>query len=141
MATTEPGDSIIAPPSSIGGHVTHHTNGAAGLYGVNIHPAPVLADGYTIDITALASLALEVKPTLITIGGSLNLFAHPVAEVRAIADEVGSKVLFDAAHLCGMIAGKTWENPLTLGADIMTMSTYKSLGGPAGGLVVTNELG
>ncbi len=139
MATTRPGDSIIVPPSSIGGHVTHHTSGAAGLYGVNIHPAPVLADGYTIDITALASLALEVKPSLITIGGSLNLFAHPVAEVRAIADEVGAKVLFDAAHLCGMIAGKAWENPLMLGADIMTMSTYKSLGGPAGGLVVTND--
>lgn len=139
MATTKPGDSIIAPPSSIGGHVTHHADGCAGLYGVKIHPAPVLADGYTVDVTALASLALEVKPALITIGGSLNLFAHPVAEVRAIADEVGAKVLFDAAHLCGMIAGKAWENPLTLGADIMTMSTYKSLGGPAGGLIVSNN--
>lgn len=139
MATTKPGDAIIAPPSSIGGHVTHHAAGCAGLYGVTIHPAPVLADGYTVDVEALDRLAREVKPVLITIGGSLNLFVHPVEKVRAIADSVGARVLFDAAHLCGMIAGKAWANPLTLGADIMTMSTYKSLGGPAGGLIVTND--
>lgn len=139
MATTKPGDAIIVPPSTIGGHVTHHNAGAAGLYGVDIHAAPVLADGYTVDVDALAALAREIKPALITIGGSLNLFQHPVAKVRQIANEVGAKLLFDAAHLCGMIAGKVWENPLALGADVMTMSTYKSLGGPAGGLVVTND--
>lgn len=139
MATTQPGDAIIVPPSMIGGHVTHHADGAAGLYGVNIHEAPVLADGYTVDVEALGRLARDVRPVLITIGGSLNLFAHPVAAVRAIADDVGAKLLFDAAHLCGMIAGRAWENPLTLGADIMTMSTYKSLGGPAGGLIVSNN--
>ena len=60
-------------------------------------------------------------------------------EVRAIADEIGAKVLFDAAHQCGMIAGKTFPNPLAEGAHLMTMSTYKSLGGPAGGLIVTND--
>ncbi len=139
MATTKPGDAIIVPPASIGGHVTHHGAGAAGLYGVDIHEAPVLADGYTVDVAALATLAREIKPALITIGGSLNLFEHPVAAVREIADEAGAKLMFDAAHLCGMIAGRVWDNPLTLGADIMTMSTYKSLGGPAGGLVVTND--
>ncbi|MEX0694891.1 MAG: aminotransferase class I/II-fold pyridoxal phosphate-dependent enzyme [Rhodospirillales bacterium] len=139
MATTRPGDAIIAPPSSIGGHVTHHADGCAGLYGVTIHPAPVLADGYTVDVEALERLAREVRPVLITIGGSLNLFAHPVEKVRAIADSVGARVLFDAAHLCGMIAGKAWANPLNEGADLMTMSTYKSLGGPAGGLIVTND--
>ena len=80
-----------------------------------------------------------MKPKLITIGGSLNLFPHPVAEIRAIADQVGAKVLFDAAHQCGIIAGGQWANPLTEGAHVMTMSTYKSLGGPAGGLIVTNE--
>ncbi|MFT4716721.1 MAG: glycine hydroxymethyltransferase [Paracoccaceae bacterium] len=139
MATCNPGDKIIVPPGSIGGHVTHHMAGAAGLYGLEIHYAPVNADGYTIDIQALRALAKQLHPSLITIGGSLNLFAHPVRKVRDIADEVGAKLLFDAAHLCGMIAGHAWENPLTQGAHLMTMSTYKSLGGPAGGLIVTNE--
>jgi glycine hydroxymethyltransferase len=87
----------------------------------------------------LRNLAQKTKPKLITIGGSLNLFPHPVREIREIADEVGAKVLFDAAHQCGIIAGGAWPNPLNEGAHIMTMSTYKSLAGPAGGLIVTNE--
>ncbi len=139
MALTKPGDAIIAPPASVGGHVTHHEDGCAGLYGLRTHAAPVNADGYTVDLDALRDLALTVRPKLITIGGSLNLFPHPVTEVREIADEVGAKVMFDAAHQCGIIAGGAWANPLDQGADLMTMSTYKSLGGPAGGLIVTND--
>lgn len=139
MALAKPGDCIIAPPGSIGGHVTHHAAGCAGLYGLTTHPAPVNPDGYTIDLAALRTLAQQTRPRIITIGGSLNLFPHPVAEIRAIADEVGAYVLFDAAHQCGIIAGGTWGNPLHMGAHLMTMSTYKSLGGPAGGLIVTND--
>ena len=141
MALTRPGDAIIAPPASIGGHVTHHAPGAAGLYGLAIHPAPVNAAGYTVDVDALGALAREVRPTLITLGGSLNLFEHPVAQVAEIAREVGAKLLFDAAHQCGIIAGGQWRNPLAEGADVMTMSTYKSLGGPPSGLIVTNDAG
>ena len=139
MATCKPGDRIIVPPASIGGHVTHQMAGAAGLYGLDIHEAPVDAANFTIDLDGLRKLAHSLKPKLLTIGGSLNLFAHPVKEVRAIADDVGAKVMFDAAHLCGMIAGRAWANPLLEGAHLMTMSTYKSLGGPAGGLIVTND--
>ncbi len=139
MATCKPGDTIIVPPASIGGHVTHHDAGCAGLYGLNIVEAPVTTDGYTVALDALGALAQKVQPKLITIGGSLNLFEHPVADIRTIADEVGAKVMFDAAHQCGIIAGRAWKNPIHQGAHFMTMSTYKSLGGPASGLIVTND--
>jgi len=139
MATCRPGDTIIAPPAAIGGHVTHHAPGCAGLYGLRVIEAPVATDGYTVDVDALRALAREVHPRLITLGASLNLTEHPVAEVRGIADEVGAHLLFDAAHQCGIIAGGAWKNPLDEGAHLMTMSTYKSLGGPAGGLLVTND--
>ena len=139
MATCKPGDTVIVPPAEIGGHVTHHGAGCAGLYGLNIVPAPVAADRYSVDVDGLRDLARAKRPALITIGGSLNLFEHPVADLRAFADEVGAKLLFDAAHQCGIIAGRAWANPLAEGAHMMTMSTYKSLGGPAGGLIVTNE--
>jgi glycine hydroxymethyltransferase len=139
MATCAAGDTVIAPPANVGGHVTHHAAGCAGLYGLNTVPAPINADGYTLDVEALRRLAHEVQPKLITVGASLNLFEHPVADVRVIADEVGAKVLFDAAHQCGIIAGGAWKNPLEEGAHLMTMSTYKSLGGPAGGLIVSND--
>ena len=139
MALCKPGDTIIVPPASIGGHVTHHEAGCAGLYGLNIIEAPVNHDGYTVDIHALKQLVMAEKPKLITIGGSLNLTEHPVSEIRQIADLVQAKVMFDAAHQCGIIAGKAWKNPLHEGAHLMTMSTYKSLGGPAGGLIVSND--
>lgn len=139
MATCTPGDAIIVPPASIGGHVTHNTAGCAGLFGLEIHEAPINAERYTVDVEGVAALAARVQPKLITIGTSLNLLPHPVAELRTIADSVGAALLFDAAHNCGMFAGGTWPNPLAEGAHLMTMSTYKSLGGPPAGLIVTND--
>ena len=140
LATCSPGDAIIVPPASIGGHVTHNAVGCAGLYGLEVHEAPINADSYTVDPDGVAELAERVHPKLITVGQSLNLLQHPVAELRAVADSVGAKLLFDAAHACAMFAGHRWPNPLGEGAHIMTMSTYKSLGGPPGGLIVTNDL-
>jgi glycine hydroxymethyltransferase len=139
MATCKPGDRVIVPPASIAGHVTHNAPGAAGLYGLEIHEAPIDAAGYTVDVDGVRDMALRLRPKLITIGCSLNLFPHPVADLRAVGDEVGATLLFDAAHLCGLIAGGAWPDPLAEGAHLMTMSTYKSLGGPAGGLIVTND--
>ena len=141
MACAQPGDAIIVPPATIAGHVTHHRAGAAGLYGLEIHEAPIDADNYTIDVAALAVLAEQVQPRLISVGSSLNLAHHDVAGIRSVADAVDATVLFDAAHLSGPIAGKAWPNPLEQGAHIMTMSTYKSLGGPTAGLLVTNDAG
>jgi len=141
MSICKPGDTIIVPPASIGGHVTHHNPGCAGLFGLNIIEAPIDKDYYTVDIDQLRELALREKPKLITLGGSLNLFEHPVSAVSSIAKEVGASLLFDAAHQCGLIAGKAWKNPLDLGADVVTMSTYKSLGGPPGGAIITNDAG
>jgi glycine hydroxymethyltransferase len=139
LATCEPGDTIIAPPTSIGGHVTHHRGGSAGMCRLNTIAAPVDAGHYTVDVDALRVLARQHRPRVITIGASLNLYPHPVPALREIADEVGAVLLFDAAHLCGLIAGRAWPNPLEQGAHLMTMSTYKSLGGPPGGLILTND--
>jgi glycine hydroxymethyltransferase len=141
MMAAKPGDVIIAPPAMIGGHVTHHEAGAAGFYGVETYSAPVDPASYTVDVAALRIMARRLRPKLITIGGSLNLFPHPIREIRTIADEVGALVLFDAAHMSGMIAGRAWQQPLEEGAHVMTMSTYKSLGGPPSGLIVTNDAG
>lgn len=139
LALTRPGDAIIVPPAAVGGHVTHHAAGAAGLMGLAIHPAPIDPAGYTVDVAGVAALAERVRPRLITIGGSLNLFPHPVAALRGVADAVGAKLLFDAAHLSGPIAGGAWPDPLAEGAHLVTMSTYKSLAGPPGGLILTDD--
>jgi glycine hydroxymethyltransferase len=111
MALTAPGDDIIVPPATIGGHVTHHVDGCAGLFGLFSHNAPIDHDGYSVNLLGLAKMAARIRSKLINIGGSLNLFAHPVRELRQIADNVGAKVLFDAAHQCHMIAGRAWATP------------------------------
>jgi glycine hydroxymethyltransferase len=139
MATAKAGDAVITPPAAIAGHVTHHTPGAAGLYGLEIHEAPIDPDRYTVDVAALGELAERVQPKLITIGSSLNLHHHDVGDLRRVADAVGAVLMFDAAHLSGPIAGGAWPNPLDSGAHVMTMSTYKSLAGPTAGLVLTND--
>ena len=139
MAVAKPGDRIMAFTGEMGGHVTHHANGAAGLYGLDIHPVPDDGSHMTIDLDALRREAQRLQPKLITVAGSLCLYPYPVREVRAIADEVGALVLYDAAHMGGMIAGQHFQQPLAEGAHLMTMSTYKAFGGPPSGLVVTTE--
>lgn len=139
MAAAQPGDTVFVPSATVGGHFSHHTVGAAGMYGVKPYLMAFDAHRYTVDLNKLREDARRLRPKMITLGQSLNLFPHPIADVRAIADEVGALVLFDAAHLCGLIAGHAWQQPLEEGAHLMTMSTYKSLAGAAGGLIVTND--
>jgi glycine hydroxymethyltransferase len=139
LALTRPGDAIIVPPPQIGGHASHLAAGAAGLRGLRILHAPVDGERYAIDLAGLEALASAVRPTLIVAGGSLNLFLPPIAELRAIADSFGALLLYDAAHVAGLVAGGAWSRPLAEGAHVMTLSTYKSLGGPAGGLVLTDD--
>jgi len=139
MATAKPGDRIMAFSGELGGHVTHHKAGAAGLYGIETHPVPFDGAHMTIDLDRLRSEAKRLRPKLITVAGSLCLFPYPLREVRAIADEIGAYVLYDAAHMSGMIAGGRFQAPLTEGAHMMTMSTYKAFGGPPAGIIVTTE--
>src|SRR5262245_5315546 len=139
MATAKPGERIMAFSGEMGGHVTHHTAGAAGLYGIETHPVPHDGARMTIDLDRLRTEAKRLRPKLITVAGSLCLFPYPLREVREIADEIGAYVLYDAAHMSGMIAGGRFQAPLAEGAHMMTMSTYKAFGGPPSGIIVTTE--
>jgi glycine hydroxymethyltransferase len=139
MATCEPGDTVVAFPAAFAGHVTHHAAGAAGLYRLRVLEMPMEAAAMSIDLDALRALARRERPRLMIVGGSMCLYAYPVREVRAIADEVGATLMYDAAHMSGLIAGGTFQQPLEEGAHLMTASTYKSFGGPPSGMVLTND--
>lgn len=143
MATASPGDVIFTLPPAAGGHATHQPFGAAGLYGLDVRPIPLLTDEasatWQIDLDALAAEVEAARPRLLVLGGSLAFAPYPIREVRAIADSVGARLLFDAAHLSLLIAGEAFQQPLAEGADVMTTSTYKALGGPPGGLLLTND--
>src|SRR6266568_3915929 len=95
MATCAPGDRIMAFPGEMGGHVTHHRDGAAGLYRLEVHPVPYDGARMAIDLDRLREDARRLRPKLITVAGSLCLFPYDVRGVRAIADEIGAYVLYD----------------------------------------------
>jgi glycine hydroxymethyltransferase len=139
MATCKAGDTIVAFDDAAGGHPTHHAIGAAGLYGLKVLAMPFDSARMDVDVDGLRQLARDAKPKLIIVAGSMCLFPYDVRAVREIADEAGAWVLYDAAHMGGLIAGGAFQQPLAEGAHLMTGSTYKSFGGPPSGMVLTTE--
>jgi glycine hydroxymethyltransferase len=139
MALTRAGDRILALPEWAGGHPTHREEGMAGLHGLVIRDVPFDPARMQIDLDGVRRVAKKTQPRLIIVGASLALFPYPLQDVRAIAEEVGALVMYDGAHLAGIIAGGQFQDPLAEGAHLFTSSTYKTLGGPPGGLVLTND--
>jgi glycine hydroxymethyltransferase len=139
MSLTKPGDTLFALPTYAAAHATHREQGAAGLYGLRIVDIPWDDMQMMVDLDQLADLAQRERPRIILIGGSLVLYPYPLREIRAIADEIGAYVVYDAAHVSGLVAAGTFQQPLQEGAHVVTMSTYKSLGGPPGGLILTAD--
>lgn len=139
MATTKPGDTIYALPEALAGHATHHTQGAAGLYGLRVQPIPYHPGTHCIEWTTWEDEIRHIRPTLIILGTSLPLIPVDIGRARVLADMVGARVMYDAAHVAGLVAAGLFQQPLAEGADLMTMSTYKTFGGPAGGLVATGD--
>jgi glycine hydroxymethyltransferase len=139
MACARPGDTILSVPDAAAGPVTHHAQSAAGLYGLRVHDVPWDGARMTVDLGSLARDVRRLRPRVIVIGDSLALHPHPVSEVRTIADSVGAYVVFDAAHVAGLVAGGVFPQPLAEGAHVMTCSTYESFGGPPGSLLLTDS--
>ncbi|MCS7103287.1 MAG: aminotransferase class I/II-fold pyridoxal phosphate-dependent enzyme, partial [Candidatus Korarchaeum sp.] len=92
-----------------------------------------------IDIDKSLKRMEESKPKLVILGGSVILFPHPVREISDACRSIGALLHYDAAHVAGLIAGKQFQQPMEEGADVMTMSTHKTLFGPQHGVVVTND--
>jgi glycine hydroxymethyltransferase len=139
LATCKPGDHILAFSDAAAGHVTHHRDGAAGYCGLTTHDIAYDVDRMDVDLARFADQVERVKPKLIIVAGSMCLFPYSLREVRTIADTVGAYVLYDAAHMGGIIAGGRFQSPLAEGAHLLTGSTYKSFGGPPSGMILTND--
>ncbi len=87
-------------------------------------------------LTRSADVIRAAKPGIVTFGGSLFLFPHPIKELKEVCDEVGAYVAYDASHVLGLIAGGVFQDPLREGADFITSSTHKTFPGPQGGVVM-----
>ncbi|MFZ8790843.1 MAG: serine hydroxymethyltransferase [Thermosphaera aggregans] len=134
---TRPGDKACVAPVQAGAHVSHTRFGTLGALGVEQIELPFSLEEWNIDVDEAVKMIEEVKPKIVTLGGSLYIFPHPTKEIAEAAHAVGAKVIHDVAHVLGLVVGKVWENPLKLGADVITSSTHKTFPGPQGGLFAT----
>lgn len=136
---SKPGDSIMALEVPVGGHISHANVSAAGIRGLKVHQHPFDEKTMNIDADAMTKKILEIKPKIVLLGGSLFLFPHPVKEAKEAADEVGAKVMYDGAHVLGLIAGGKFQDPLREEADVMMGSTHKTFPGTQGGIILTKN--
>ncbi len=132
-----PGDKAVIAPVQAGAHVSHTKFGTLGALGIEHIEMPYDAEEMNVDVDKAVRLIEEVKPRLVVLGGSVYLFPHPLREVADAAHSVGAIVMYDAAHVLGLIAGKRWRHPLDHGADLVTSSTHKTFPGPQGGVIFT----
>jgi glycine hydroxymethyltransferase len=138
-ALLEPGDTIMGLALAHGGHLTHgmKKNVSGRLY--NIVPYEVDRDTSLIDMDAVARLAREHRPKLILAGWSAYPRQLDFARFRAIADEVEALLMVDMAHFAGLVAAGLHPDPIAHGADVVTTTTHKTLGGPRGGMILCQE--
>jgi glycine hydroxymethyltransferase len=136
FALTNCNDSIMALEVPVGGHISHARVSAAGVRGLHVIPHPFDHEKMNIDVDAMQKEILTKKPKVVLLGGSLFLFPHPVKEAKEAADEVGAKVMYDGAHVLGLIAGGKFQDPLKEGADVVAGSTHKTFPGPQGGIIL-----
>ncbi len=133
-----PGDRILTMDLSHGGHLTHghKANFSGKLYEVRHYG--VSPDSGMIDYDALAAVAAEFRPKMITAGASAYPRTIDFARMRAIADSVGAYLFVDMAHIAGLVAGGAHPTPVPH-ADFVTTTTHKSLRGPRGGIILCRE--
>ena len=138
LALTKPGDTILGMSLDAGGHLTHGAKPAMSGKWFNAVQYGVRRDDDLIDFDQVEALAKEHRPTLIIAGGSAYPRHIDFAKFRAIADEVGAIFMCDMAHFAGLVAAD--EHPTPFGhAHVVTTTTHKTLRGPRGGMVLTDD--
>ncbi|MER3425660.1 MAG: serine hydroxymethyltransferase [Thermus sp.] len=139
MALMEPGETLMGMDLAAGGHLTHgaKVNFSGRLYRVVSYG--VRPDTETIDLEEVRRLALEHRPKVIVAGSSAYPRLWDFAAFRQIADEVGAYLVVDMAHFAGLVAAGLHPNPLPY-AHVVTSTTHKTLRGPRGGLILSNDL-
>jgi glycine hydroxymethyltransferase len=132
---------MVVTPLSCGAHISHDYTGLAGnILGLDNINHVYNIDEFNIDYEKSAYVIRAAKPGIVTFGGSLFLFPHPIKELKEVCDEVGAYIAYDASHVLGLIAGGQFQDPLREGADFITSSTHKTFPGPQGGVIMGSPI-
>ena len=152
LALLRGGDTVIANSIDAGGHISHNPIGVFGRRiqvrgkvlalnrenSISLHFWPTTPDGYHIDVQKSIELIEKTSPNLIILGKSLFLFPEPVREISEVCRAKNIPVLFDGAHVLGLILGGRFQNPFEEGAHLITASTHKTFPGPQRGVILGN---
>jgi len=137
-ALAKPGEAITAVSTADGGHISHASMGAVGVRGLTLHTYAWDVERMEPDVDASARLIRDVKPKVALFGQSMFLFPTPLPELADAAHEVGATVVYDGAHVLGLVGGGQFQDPLREGADVLTGSSHKTFPGPQGGFVLSD---
>ena len=138
LALLQPGDTFMGLDLNSGGHLTHGSPVNMSGKWFKVASYGVRKDNQQLDMDEIAETARKVRPKLIIAGGTAYSRVWDWARFRAIADEVGAYLMVDMAHIAGLVAGGAHPSPLPH-AHVVTTTTHKSLRGPRGGMVLTND--
>lgn len=152
LAYLRGGDTVIVNSTAAGGHISHNTVGVFGRRIQNrgmslsldaekhipLHFFPLAEDMWHLDVQKSIDLIEEVKPRMVVLGKSLFLFPEPLTEISEVCKAKNIPILYDAAHVLGLLVGEQFQNPWTEGATWVTASTHKTFPGPQRGVIVSN---
>jgi glycine hydroxymethyltransferase len=134
-AILKPGDVFLSPGLTFGGHVSSTEYGIAGVCGLKSITMPFGENKIQLKVGETIKLIKKIKPKLIMLGRSMFLFPEPIKEIRKHTKAI---IVYDAAHVFGLIYGGKFQDPFKEGADIITASTHKTFPGPQGGIILGN---
>jgi glycine hydroxymethyltransferase len=140
-ALIKPGETATVLDLANGAHISFGKWGGAGVRGINLVSYPFNDEEMNIDIDGAVKLIKKVKPKVALNGRSVFLFPSPIKEISEAAHEVDAYLVYDAAHVLGLIGGKQFQDPLREGADVVSGSTHKTLPGPQGGMLISDKKG
>lgn len=138
-AFTKPGDTIASLSLSSGAHISMAGAVPRKVFGLNVVELPFDQTNLTLKVEESIKIIEETKPKILVLGGSVILFPQPVKALVEVCKKVGTMVLFDAAHVAGLIAAGEYPNPFDDGVDIMTMTVCKTIPGPQHAFILSRE--
>ena len=136
----KPRDLVLSLGVKHSGHYSHVAENMLSLFQARVEPLPFDEEKYTIDVEKAMKLIKKTQPKVIILGTSEFLFPAPIKELRGVCDETQTKILYDASHVSGLVAGQAFQNPMEEGADLLTMSTNKTLAAPSHGIVACKDM-
>jgi glycine hydroxymethyltransferase len=122
-----------------GGYTGYNAGRIPELLGMEVGYLPFDIESWNIDLDKALDYIEDHKPSIVILGATVFLFPHPVSKIAKAVHSYGGRLIYDASHVIGLIAGGQFQEPLNEGADLVLGSTHKTLFGPQGGLILSND--